>query len=81
MGTPQSGAQAPARTDDLPEVHQLSSERRRALQEHQCSVCGLPIAIGSTYERILTKDLEALNPKKSLRVIKWHLPHCPKGEV
>lgn len=63
----------------FPEIKQLSSERRRALKEHSCSVCGLPIAIGTRYERILTKDFDALNPKRPLRVVKWHLPFCPEA--
>lgn len=65
----------------LPEIKQLSSTRPLARQEHKCTVCGMPIAIGTRYERILTKDLDALNPEKPLRVIKWHLPHCPEASL
>ena len=82
MRNPLTGAQRqhePTEGGDLPSVRHLSSTRPLARLEHSCSVCGFPIAIGTRYERILLRDTDALNQKKSLRVIKWHLPHCPEA--
>lgn len=63
---------------DLPSIVTIASTRPLARSEHTCTVCGLPIAIGSRYERVVLRNDELLDRAHSLRVVKWHLPFCPE---
>lgn len=64
--------------EDLPCVTTISESRPLAQTEHQCSVCGRAILKGTRYSRIVLRNDDALNPRKALQVIKWHLPFCPE---
>ena len=64
----------------LPSITTISESRPLARSFHTCTVCGTPIAIGLRYQRIVLRNHDALNLKKALRVVKWHLPFCPQGE-
>lgn len=66
--------------DDLPLITTINESRPLARTSHTCSVCGLPIAIGTRYSRTLIRDDDLLDRKKALKVVKWHLPLCPEGE-
>lgn len=59
------------------EIREIAESRPLARTSHKCSVCGLPIAIGTRYQRILYRDNTSL--RRDVRVIKWHLPRCPDG--
>jgi hypothetical protein len=63
---------------DLPNVKPINQTRPLARKVHLCSVCGQPIAIGQSYERHLVRNIDALDPKKSLIVFKWHAEACPE---
>lgn len=65
---------------DLPLITTISESRPLARTTHTCTVCGLPIAIGTRYSRHVISNDDALDRKHKLRVIKWHLPYCPRGE-
>jgi hypothetical protein len=60
-------------------LKQIRESRPLARTPHHCTVCGLPIAIGTRYQVIIYKDNEALDRNKSLKSVKWHLPICPAG--
>lgn len=55
----------------------LRESRPLARLSHTCSVCGQPIAIGSRYSRTVVIDAESI--RNRLKVIRWHLPHCPEA--
>jgi hypothetical protein len=63
---------------DLPLVTTISESRPLAQTEHRCTVCGHMILRGTRYSRTLLRNDDAINPKKSLQVVKWHLPYCPE---
>lgn len=64
-------------TDNLPTVSTISESRPLARTPHTCTVCGLQIAIGTRYSKHVLCNHDALNPKKRLVVVRWHLPYCP----
>lgn len=65
---------------NLPHVSTISESRPLARTPHVCTVCGLPIAIGSRYSKHVLCNHDSINPKKRLVVVRWHLPYCPEGE-
>jgi hypothetical protein len=64
-------------SQDLPSIKLIAEHRPLAAAPHTCNVCGLPIAIGSTYQRLTVRLNDALDRKRNLRTFKWHLPSCP----
>lgn len=76
--TPEQARSASTNSTYLPRVSTISESRPLAQTSHTCTVCGTPIAIGLRYHRIVLRNDDALNPKKALQVIKWHLPFCPE---
>lgn len=58
---------------------QLREASPLARTPSNCTVCGLPIAVGSRYTKIVYIDHEELNSKRKLKTVKWHLPTCPPG--
>lgn len=66
---------------ELPIVREIATSRPLARVSHTCTICGCPIAIGQRYERILYRDLTALNQSRSLRTVKLHeIGRCPATE-
>lgn len=63
-------------TLNLPEVREVSATRPLAGRPHRCTICGLPIAIGTRYARHTLYDRGALDRKKRLFVVCYHLPSC-----
>lgn len=64
---------------DLPVVHEIAASRPLARVPHICTVCGLPIAIGTRYSRHIIRNDDLLDRRKNLQVVKWHLPFCPEN--
>lgn len=65
----------PPRLDYRP----IEESRPLARTPHLCSVCGLPIAIGARYSRLVYIDYTAFDSRRRLRKVRWHLPTCPPG--
>lgn len=65
----------------FPDVIEIAATRQRARKPHTCSVCGATIAIGSLYSKHLLRNRDAINPKKALVCVRWHLPHCPEASL
>jgi hypothetical protein len=63
---------------DLPRISLVSETRPLAATLHHCTICGLPIAIGTLYDRyiIANHDLVGPNRHKRLRTLKCHYPRC-----
>ena len=68
-------------TSGFQDVIEIAATRQRARVPHTCSVCNGTIAIGSLYSKHLLRDRGALNPRKALTTVRWHLPYCPEGEA
>lgn len=68
-------------TDNLPQITTISETRPLAHTSHLCTVCGRAILPGTHYSRILLRRDDALDVRKALTVVKWHLPYCPAGEA
>lgn len=63
---------------DLPLVREISATRPLAGKPHTCTICGLPVAIGTRYARHTLYNKEAIDRKRRLIVVCYHLPSCPQ---
>jgi len=62
------------------DIIEISNSSPLARVEHSCIICGTPIAIGTKYLRHVVRDTNAIDPRRSLRIFKYHLA-CPHAEV
>lgn len=63
--------------NDLPIAHELEATHPLAGRLHTCTICGLPIAIGTRYAKHVLYLPGALDRKKRLMAVRYHLPQCP----
>lgn len=62
--------------NDLPIAREIEATRPLAARPHTCTICGLPIAIGTRYAKHVLYLPEALDKKRRLMAVRYHLPQC-----
>jgi len=59
-------------------VKLIRESRPLARFPHSCSICSLPIAIGTEYSCVVIRDSSRSDRNKNLVQLRWHLPLCPR---